>query len=208
MTKDKYMEPINDDDNKSSAEKILIAATDLFARYDFSAVSIKEIAAASGVNSALISYYFGGKKNLYQETLYKQADILLRLQERVLASDASPLEKVLQYVEAIAKMQGSNPYNIHLIYRELLAPEPMFENYVKSRLYKVHQFMANLITQAKESGEISTDIQATHIAFTLEGIILFFFLTQKQVRVLGNFAEGNELNYLKDALESYLNSLK
>ena len=53
----------------SSADKILQAATKLFAQDNFSAVSIKQIAAASGVNSALISYYFGGKKNLYQEVL-------------------------------------------------------------------------------------------------------------------------------------------
>ena len=46
----------------SSAEKILEAATDLFAANHFNGVSIKEIAKKSGVNSALISYYFGGKK--------------------------------------------------------------------------------------------------------------------------------------------------
>lgn len=46
----------------SSAEKILLAATDLFAANHFNGVSIKEIAKKSGVNSALISYYFGGKK--------------------------------------------------------------------------------------------------------------------------------------------------
>ena len=45
----------------SSAEKILLAATDLFAANHFNGVSIKEIAKKSGVNSALISYYFGGK---------------------------------------------------------------------------------------------------------------------------------------------------
>ena len=39
-----------------------LAATDLFAANHFNGVSIKEIAKKSGVNSALISYYFGGKK--------------------------------------------------------------------------------------------------------------------------------------------------
>jgi AcrR family transcriptional regulator len=38
----------------SSAEKILLAATDLFAANHFNGVSIKEIAKKSGVNSALI----------------------------------------------------------------------------------------------------------------------------------------------------------
>ena len=49
----------------TSAEKILQAATTLFAMNNFNAVSIKQIATASGCNSALISYYFRGKNNLY-----------------------------------------------------------------------------------------------------------------------------------------------
>ena len=58
---------IDESPNLNSADKILEAATKLFAMDSFAAVSIKQISVASGVNSALISYYFGGKKNLYQE---------------------------------------------------------------------------------------------------------------------------------------------
>ena len=53
----------------TSAEKILQAATELFAMNNFNAVSIKQIASASGCNSALISYYFGGKEKLYDEII-------------------------------------------------------------------------------------------------------------------------------------------
>lgn len=82
---------MNDDkQNTSTADKILQAATLLFAQENFSAVSIKQIAAASGVNSALISYYFGGKKNLYQEVLYTEADKFLQLQDTIRQSAASP----------------------------------------------------------------------------------------------------------------------
>lgn len=66
----------------SSAEKILLAATDLFAANHFNGVSIKEIAKKSGVNSALISYYFGGKKNLYQEVLNEQSNLFLAMSQQ------------------------------------------------------------------------------------------------------------------------------
>ena len=52
---------IDESPNLNSADKILEAATKLFAMDSFAAVSIKQISVASGVNSALISYYFGGK---------------------------------------------------------------------------------------------------------------------------------------------------
>lgn len=191
----------------TSAEKILQAATHLFAQHDFNSVSLKQIAAASGVNSALISYYFGGKKNLYQEVLYAQADRLLRLQEEIVARDESPLTRLRSYAEGIASMQLAHPYIIHLIYRELLSAQPMFENYIKSRLYRIHSFMSILVDEAIACGEIKTAIKPTHVAFTLEGIIMFFFLTQGQIRRIGNFDQPTETAYLVEALTSYLSSL-
>ena len=198
---------LNDSATASSAAKILQAATKLFAQENFSAVSIKQIATASGVNSALISYYFGGKKNLYQEVLYTEADKFLMLQDKIRAQMESPLQKLRSYVDSIAEMQLKQPYNMHLIYRELLSPQPMFENYVKNRLYKIHQVMAELVNEAIACGEIITDIKPTHVAFTLEGIIMFFFLTQGQIRKIGNFDQRSEIAYLMEALNSYLSSL-
>ena len=198
---------LNDSATASSAAKILQAATRLFAQENFSAVSIKQIATASGVNSALISYYLGGKKNLYQEVLYTEADKFLMLQDKIRAQMESPLQKLRSYVDSIAEMQLKQPYNMHLIYRELLSPQPMFENYVKNRLYKIHQFMAELVNEAIACGEIITDIKPTHVAFTLEGIIMFFFLTQGQIRKIGNFDQRSEIAYLMEALNSYLSSL-
>lgn len=194
-------------ENNTSAEKILEAATTLFSLENFSTVSIKQIAAESGVNSALISYYFGGKKNLYQEVLYTQADKFLKLQDCIRQLEVSPLAKLTRYVDSIAEMQFKQPYTIHLIYRELLAPQPMFENYVKNKLYRIHQFMAELVNEAIELGEITTTMKPTHVAFTLEGMIMFFFLTQSQIRELGNFNQGAETSYLQEAINSYLEAL-
>ncbi len=193
--------------NATSANKILEAATVLFSRNSFDSVSVKEISAASGVNSALISYYFGGKKNLYQEVLYTQSEVYLKLQEKIKKLDVSPLSKLRSFVEALADAQSEHPYQIHLVYREFLSPEPMFENYIKNRLYLVHQFMADLVREAIDCGEIKTAIQPTHVAFTLEGIIMFFFLAKSHVRTLGDFEQGQENEYLFQALNTYLTSL-
>lgn len=198
---------LDEQPTSGSADKILKAATDLFAHDNFSSVSVKQIAAASGVNSALISYYFRGKKNLYQEVLYAQADKFLRLQEKIQQKKISPLAKLKMYVEAITQMQLEQPYAVHLMCRELLAPQPMFENYIKNKLYRIHQFMSDLVNEAIACGEIVTAIKPTHVAFTLEGVIVFFFLTKPQVLKLGNFAQGSETNYLIEALETYLSSL-
>ena len=46
--------------NPETPAKIFAAASKLFAAYSYEAVSVKDIAEMGEVNSALISYYFGG----------------------------------------------------------------------------------------------------------------------------------------------------
>ena len=191
----------------TSAEKILQAATELFAMNNFNAVSMKQIASASGCNSALISYYFGGKKNLYQEVLNAQAVVFFKLIDEIRQMDMPPLSKLRHYVDALSKIQETNPESIPLICRELLSPQPLFEKFVKNKLYILHQFMTELVTDAIACGELHTEIKPTHVAFTLESTIIFYFLTQNQIQELGNYAPGEEGVYLTQVLNTYLASL-
>ena len=52
-------------DGEKTKEHILKVATKLFAQKGFDGVSVREICKTSGVNVALISYYWGGKKELF-----------------------------------------------------------------------------------------------------------------------------------------------
>lgn len=57
------MKQISDENSKN---KILKAATRLFAQKGFDGTSVREICREAGVNLCMISYYFGGKEELYQ----------------------------------------------------------------------------------------------------------------------------------------------
>jgi AcrR family transcriptional regulator len=51
------------------AEALLLVALDLFAQRDFAAVTIKDIARAAGMNTAMIYYYFQNKEDLFRATI-------------------------------------------------------------------------------------------------------------------------------------------
>lgn len=53
----------------STREALLDAAEPLFAAHGFASTTIKQIAAAAGVNSALLYYYFDDKASLYRAML-------------------------------------------------------------------------------------------------------------------------------------------
>ena len=54
---------------ENSKEKILYHATKLFAMKGFEGTSIREICRAADINLCMISYYWGGKKELYRGIL-------------------------------------------------------------------------------------------------------------------------------------------
>jgi len=54
---------------KDTRTKILRVAAHFFAQKGFSGTSVREIVSAAGENVAAISYHFGSKKKLYQETI-------------------------------------------------------------------------------------------------------------------------------------------
>ncbi len=51
------------------ATEILVVALDLFARRDFTSVTIRDIAKVCGINIALIYYYFGSKEELFRASI-------------------------------------------------------------------------------------------------------------------------------------------
>lgn len=64
--------------DKNSKERILKAAVKLFAEKGYEGTSIREICKAAKSNICMISYYWGGKKELYQGII---DDLLSRLKE-------------------------------------------------------------------------------------------------------------------------------
>lgn len=67
-------------------EELMAVALDLFSERDFAAVTIKDIANAVGVNTALIYYYFENKEHLFRATIedatVKALDNYRRVKER------------------------------------------------------------------------------------------------------------------------------
>lgn len=59
-------------------EVILDAAEALFARHGFYGVTTRQVATEAGVDTALIHYYFGAKRELFDAALLRRAEIINR----------------------------------------------------------------------------------------------------------------------------------
>lgn len=56
-------------------ESILDAAEDLFSKHGFYGVTIREVAREAGVDTALVHYYFGAKRGLFDSVFLRRAEV-------------------------------------------------------------------------------------------------------------------------------------
>jgi AcrR family transcriptional regulator len=67
-------------------QTILDAAEGLFSRHGFHGVTVRQVAAEAGVDTALIHYYFGAKRELFDHVFARRAEILNTQRSMALAA--------------------------------------------------------------------------------------------------------------------------
>ena len=79
-------------------------------------VSLSEIAHHSGLNSALVKYYFGNKDGLMLALVQREASAALADLERLLELDLSPTEKLQRHIAGIINNFFRTPYLNRLLH--------------------------------------------------------------------------------------------
>lgn len=78
--------------DENSKVRILEAATTLFAKKGFDGASIREICKAADVNLCMISYYWGGKRELYEGIIENLLEKQLEYSKEFLDLNKNPKE--------------------------------------------------------------------------------------------------------------------
>lgn len=100
--------------------QILDAAEALFARHGYRPATIKALAAAAGVNTALLYYYFGDKQGLYHAVLERAFGGLIAEGEGRRIGALDPEQGIRAFVALQASYFGAHPHRPHLFVRELI----------------------------------------------------------------------------------------
>src|SRR6478609_11918950 len=87
-------QPVPEERDGDTEQKILDAARSVFIRQGTSGARMQEIAQEAGVNQALLHYYFRSKERLAQAVFQQLASRLFPALIQTLASDVSIDEKI------------------------------------------------------------------------------------------------------------------
>jgi AcrR family transcriptional regulator len=114
-------------------EALLAAARTLFLRFGFRAVSSRQVAAAAGVNPAMIHYYFEGKEGLYRAMLESAiAPVVTRLEAMLGDPKSADLESLARTYMRVLANPGSRPAGPRGLYARWQLPPDVCARFRRS----------------------------------------------------------------------------
>lgn len=166
-------------------ERLRQTALRLFAEKGYHQVSIRDIADAASVNSASISYYFGGKFNLYRTLLFEETSLLVEFIKEAGKKDLSAEEVFRLHSRLVCRMEKEHPYGLRLMFWELMAPTRALGELAAGRLSKALAVFQSAIERGQKGGVLRDDIVPAEASISWVGMMIFYFFSGEiQKRIL------------------------
>ncbi len=167
--------PINPEKQAIQKTKLLDAAFELLAEKSYSNITIRELAARSGVNSAMVSYYFTNKEGLFVALLDRMSEKHFISMKAISQAD----DPIKAFIENILTMLHSDGSFARLIHNEFSAKDPALSDIFIDRFpRKMAVFLPQLV---KKNTPITDDKKAKYAAFSLINMLISPFI-HKSIR--------------------------
>jgi len=196
-------------DDGSARERLLEAATKLFAANGLEGTSTRDIAKAAEVNISLISYYFGGKEGLYKAVIFEFAtQTAARVGNSLQGLDLSNLTAETFKKRMHSFLSGMLPIklasrDIHLILqREMLAGLPHAKEVYENVFSKILESVVEVYKAGQKKGFIRDDINPYILFFSMvHSTDVYMQMCRCETQVQGKILK------LPDQMDEYINQV-
>lgn len=168
-------EPIRRDPD-ASRQRILSAATEVFAAQGLDGARVDEIAEQSGINKRMLYHYFGNKDELFGAVLDELYETICR-QSAALDLDAgSAPEAVHRLVDFALDFYLDNPHAMTLLNDENLHKARHLKKSGRVRAIHVpfEEMIDSVLTRGVESGEFRSGLNAARLYITIVGLTYYY----------------------------------
>jgi TetR/AcrR family transcriptional regulator len=177
----------------ATREAILEAAERIFADEGLEGARTDAIAAAAGVNKALLYYYFRSKEELYRAVLEDYVADFNRQALEVLSSEGSAGSLLLRYINLHFDFIGAHRHHGPLFQRMLMADEKSWVRLAREQGLPRLKALLNVIERGMRSGEFRR-MDSIHAAISLVSLIVFYFSSASVLRAVSGidpYAKAN-----------------
>ncbi len=135
-----------------SRDQILAAALAEFADRGFAGARVDRIAAAAGLNKAMLYYHFGNKDRLYRTTIEQLLGQLATRLEEVASTALPPAAKLDAYVETFITLGLTEPRLAPVMLREVAEGAARLDQGTVQIMMRIVGTMATIVREGRAAG--------------------------------------------------------
>ena len=163
---------------------ILAAAGRIFATSGLAGARTDAIAAAAGVNKALLYYYFKNKESLYEAVVEDHFREFNRRALEVLTAPGSARVVLLRYVSLHFDFISARHQSAPLFQQVMMTGGRFLERLIRRYFAPRGEALGNLIERGIRDGEFRR-VDPFHTALSIVSLIVFYFSAAPVLRLLG-----------------------
>ena len=196
------------DRDPSRKERLVNAGRELFAEKGFHATSVRDIASKAGVNVSLVSYYFGGKEQLYAHIVEGFAGQIRSFFSPGQVGHLSPEDKILHYARSVMAMHEENPQLARILHHEMNAPTPVLEDLQQSLFPVIFSYLSETFAEGIREGLFRPGLDPAAMSYTLASLVNFYHLQKSLVHRINPAFAGRGPHLVDQALDIFLHGVK
>lgn len=161
-------------------QSLMEAGETLFAAHGFAATTLDAIAEASGVNKAMIRYYFGDKDGLYTAIIEAIIDDVLAHLDHALAGNGAtePVSSMGDFIEIFAEAIIARPSFPRMILRDYLDGDIMTREGPARKLRSFMETTRRFYAEGQAAGRFR-EVDPHMLHLSIVGAAIFFSLTDR-----------------------------
>lgn len=190
-------------------DKLIAVATALFAEEGYQGVSIRRISEAAGVNSAMISYYFGGKQGLYDAVVAAEMAPVRDFANEDM-SQLDPRDVIRRYAARMFRVHQEKPYLLAYIFREFISPAHTTQSLFQQIAPRLFGLLSDTLQRGVQEKLFRADLDIPAATLLLAGMVNFHYLSRYPRDKTGvlTISQMNEERYLQQAVDVFLKGIE
>ena len=167
---------------KSTEEKILAAAKNVFVTKGMAGARMQDIADEAGINKALLHYYFRNKEKLFEVIFMDAAQKLFPKINSIFESEAPLFEKIENFCEEYITVMSENPYLPLFVLNEISKDSEMFlGKFLNKQQFPLPQKFLEQVEKEIRKGTIKK-ISPLHLLINLISMSIFPFVGKPMIQ--------------------------
>ena len=163
-------------DPDASRQRILSAATDVFAAQGLDGARVDEIAEQSGINKRMLYHYFGNKDDLFGAVLHELYETICRQSAALDLDEGSATEAIHRLVDFALDFYLDNPHAMTLLNDENLHKARHLKKSGRVRAIHVpfEDMIDAVLKRGVESGDFRDGLNAARLYITIVGLTYYY----------------------------------